>query len=112
MAARDVHDVYVTFSSPRAAAPSVYQISHAIPSGTSTASSAQLVMSTNLLPSIETDTCPRAIAWMAGLSAATGDMDAAGTWLLELDRVDGVRQPRADGGSPGASESDLALMRS
>lgn len=68
-------------------------------------------MSTNLLPSIETDTCPRAIAWMAGLSAATGDMDAAGTWLLELIAWMAFDNHVLVAGRQ-ASESDLALMRS
>lgn len=41
-------------------------------------------MSTAMLPSHDTDTCPRAAAWMAGLAVAAGDRETAGMWLLEL----------------------------
>ena len=60
------------------------------------------------LHAFDSGTCPRIAAWMAGLSAVTGDRAGAGAWLLELIAwmaFDDARRPNA------TSQATLAELR-
>lgn len=60
-------------------------------------------MSTAMLTHDESDTCPRAAAFMAGIASASGDRETACTWLLELIAWMAFDNGRVAGGSQAVS---------
>lgn len=60
-------------------------------------------MSSVMLTSNDTDTCPRVAAFMAGLAAVNRDRETASTWLLELIAWMAFDNGRVAGGAQAAS---------